>query len=154
MQSFFHSSFHFLQQYPLLIAAIMKPSALSATQLMPGTLSTSQESMRQACVRSKSFGLMAFPVDIADKMRRLYGFQDANVRLIRELREEIDRLKSMLLNFSMVTNVLQEKITALTIHFIRNIHLVCMSAIYYIGPLLFTVTLQSRKDLLTEISYL
>lgn len=28
--------------------------------------------------------------------------QDANVRLIRELREEIDRLKSMLLNFEMV----------------------------------------------------
>lgn len=28
--------------------------------------------------------------------------QDANVRLIRELREEIDRLKSMLLSFEMV----------------------------------------------------
>lgn len=28
--------------------------------------------------------------------------QDANVRLIRELREEIDRLKSMLLGFEMV----------------------------------------------------
>ncbi|XP_016120258.1 stAR-related lipid transfer protein 9-like, partial [Sinocyclocheilus grahami] len=30
--------------------------------------------------------------------------EDANVRLIRELREEIDRLKSMLLNFEMVPN--------------------------------------------------
>lgn len=28
--------------------------------------------------------------------------QDANVRLIRELREEIDRLKSMLLSFQLV----------------------------------------------------
>ena len=28
--------------------------------------------------------------------------QDASVRLIRELREEIDRLKSMLLSFEMV----------------------------------------------------
>ncbi len=28
--------------------------------------------------------------------------QDANVRLIRELREEIDRLKNMLLSFEMV----------------------------------------------------
>lgn len=28
--------------------------------------------------------------------------QDAHVRLIRELREEIDRLKSMLLSFQMV----------------------------------------------------
>lgn len=32
----------------------------------------------------------------------LISVQDANVRLIRELREEIDRLKSMLLSFEMV----------------------------------------------------
>ena len=32
----------------------------------------------------------------------LNSVQDANVRLIRELREEIDRLKSMLLSFEMV----------------------------------------------------
>lgn len=32
----------------------------------------------------------------------LIFMQDANVRLIRELREEIDRLKSMLLSFEMV----------------------------------------------------
>lgn len=32
----------------------------------------------------------------------LISMQDANVRLIRELREEIDRLKSMLHSFEMV----------------------------------------------------
>lgn len=32
----------------------------------------------------------------------LISVQDASVRLIRELREEIDRLKSMLLSFEMV----------------------------------------------------
>lgn len=32
----------------------------------------------------------------------LIWVQDANVRLIRELREEIDRLKSMLLSFELV----------------------------------------------------
>lgn len=35
-------------------------------------------------------------------MESLISMQDANVRLIRELREEIDRLKSMLLSFEMV----------------------------------------------------
>lgn len=35
-------------------------------------------------------------------MCALISVQDANVRLIRELREEIDRLKSMLLSFEMV----------------------------------------------------
>lgn len=35
-------------------------------------------------------------------MEPLIFIQDANVRLIRELREEIDRLKSMLLSFEMV----------------------------------------------------
>lgn len=35
-------------------------------------------------------------------MRTLMCVQDPNVRLIRELREEIDRLKSMLLGFEMV----------------------------------------------------
>lgn len=35
-------------------------------------------------------------------MEPLIFMQDANVRLIRELREEIDRLKSMLLSFEMV----------------------------------------------------
>lgn len=35
-------------------------------------------------------------------MCTLISVQDANVRLIRELREEIDRLKSMLLSFEMV----------------------------------------------------
>lgn len=29
-------------------------------------------------------------------------FQDANVKLIRELREEIDRLKTMLMSFELV----------------------------------------------------
>jgi hypothetical protein len=29
-------------------------------------------------------------------------FQDANVKLIRELREEIERLKAVLLNFELV----------------------------------------------------
>lgn len=29
-------------------------------------------------------------------------FQDANVKLIRELREEIDRLKAMLMSFELV----------------------------------------------------
>jgi len=32
----------------------------------------------------------------------MISVQDANVRLIRDLREEIDRLKSMLLSFEMV----------------------------------------------------
>lgn len=35
-------------------------------------------------------------------MESLIFIQDANVRLIRELREEIDRLKSMLLSYEMV----------------------------------------------------
>ena len=35
-------------------------------------------------------------------MCALISVKDANVRLIRELREEIDRLKSMLLSFEMV----------------------------------------------------
>lgn len=35
-------------------------------------------------------------------MCALISVQDAHVRLIRELREEIDRLKSMLLSFEMV----------------------------------------------------
>lgn len=37
-----------------------------------------------------------------DVIEPLIFMQDANVRLIRELREEIDRLKSMLLSFEMV----------------------------------------------------
>lgn len=36
------------------------------------------------------------------KIKHFVLSQDANVRLIRELREEIDRLKSMLLSFEMV----------------------------------------------------
>lgn len=35
-------------------------------------------------------------------MCAVISVQDASVRLIRELREEIDRLKSMLLSFEMV----------------------------------------------------
>ncbi len=36
------------------------------------------------------------------KIKHFVLSQDANVRLIRELREEIDRLKNMLLSFEMV----------------------------------------------------
>ncbi len=36
------------------------------------------------------------------KIKKKILSQDANVRLIRELREEIDRLKNMLLSFEMV----------------------------------------------------
>lgn len=42
-----------------------------------------------------------------DVTEPLLFIQDANVRLIRELREEIDRLKSMLLSFEMVCELSQ-----------------------------------------------
>lgn len=87
------------------LAVITRPSAPCAMLPMPEILLTSLGLMRSVAAQSP---MTRFDVwgnfFFSWLMCSLIFPQDANVRLIRELREEIDRLKSMLLSFEMVWN--------------------------------------------------